>query len=494
MKVLKIVLSLLLCGVIVLGVSCAAKSDATQTTQSQVVTVQRGDLTVDITGSGNLALSHMEELAFQIPATFQKVMTVAEVLVEEGDSVEEGQALARLDTLAWQDELTTLESTLATAKRNEIQAEINLQNAETSLEDAEKEYTTSDEITAAATAVSSAARTLAYDKEQLEKVVLPSEIQRWTDEVNSAQQRLTAAQANLEAVKAGPDPKEVTLAKLQLEMMQGRLEDAQAAVEKAQKNLDEAESLSPEIIATFNGFVTSVNVAGGDEVYKGTVAVTIADPDKFEAEIMVNEMDIFNVILGGAASVEVTAMPTINLSANVTHISPTATIQSGVVNYVVKVEIQSPQAVSSNQSVWSQIPSFSGGQLPFVSGNQSTENRTFPSMSGTPTLPTLMQAVQLKEGLSVTVSIIVDQKNDVLMVPSRAITRRGRQASVQVMNNGVAESRSITTGLTNGQYTEVTDGLSEGEQVVIAQTTGTTTSTTSTQRQGQFFIGPGLGR
>jgi len=48
-------------------------------------------------------------------------------LVEEGDIVEEGQVLAKLDTSEWEKELRTLESNL-------LQAVINLQNEENTLE------------------------------------------------------------------------------------------------------------------------------------------------------------------------------------------------------------------------------------------------------------------------------------------------------------------------------------------------------------------------
>ena len=62
--------------------------------------------------------------------------------------------------------------------------------------------------------------------------------------------------------------------------------------------MDEAKSLSPIIIAPFDGFITKVNVEGGDEVYKGTVAMQIADPNQFEAKILVTEEDIFSVSWG----------------------------------------------------------------------------------------------------------------------------------------------------------------------------------------------------
>jgi multidrug efflux pump subunit AcrA (membrane-fusion protein) len=168
--------------------------------------------------------------------------------------------------------------------------------------------------------------------------------------------------------------------------------------------------------------------------------VRLVDPTKFEADIMVNEMDIVNLKLGGDATVQINALPTLTIPAKVTFISPTATITSGVVNYQLKVELQPLQAAPTN--------------------------------------------FQLREGLTVTVSIILAQRNNVLLVPNSAITTQGDQTYVQVLTpSGTTEARAIKTGISNWQYTEVTEGLSEGEKVVVQQGTTTTTPTTS-QRQG----------
>ena len=92
MRILKIMLiALVLCVVSTLSMSCGSESDSAAVTEDQVVTVQRGDLTIDITAIGNLAFSHQEELTFEVSGT------VGEVLVEVGDSVTEGQVLAELD-------------------------------------------------------------------------------------------------------------------------------------------------------------------------------------------------------------------------------------------------------------------------------------------------------------------------------------------------------------------------------------------------------------
>jgi HlyD family secretion protein len=414
MKVPKIVLVLLLlCSIVTLSLSCTSKSDSEAVPENQEVTVQRGDLTVDITASGNLALSRTEDLAFEMAGT------VEDVLVEEGESVEEGQVLARLDTSEWETELVTLELNL-------LDAEINLKNAELALEQAEEGTSTS--ITGDITSTTT-------------------------------------------------DPEEIDILELKVKLAEARYEDAQKA-------LDEARNASPEITAPFDGFITKVNVKGGDEVLKGTVAVTLADPNKFEAEILVNEMDISQVKVGGTATVEADAFSGISLPARVVHISPTASIQSGVVNYSVTVEVQSLESITQQQAG----QEANGTESP-PAGFTPPTGEGSTTTSSTMTIP---ENFQLKEGMTVTVNIIVAQRTGVLLVPNGAITTQGGQNYVQVISStGTTEQRAIQIGISNWQYTEVTEGLSEGEKVLVSGTS--TTSTTSQQQRpsgGTFFFGP----
>jgi hypothetical protein len=63
--------------------------------------------------------------------------------------------------------------------------------------------------------------------------------------------------------------------------------------------------------------------------------------------------------------------------------------------------------------------------------------------------------------------------------------------------DSTTEERSIQTGISDWQNTEVTEGLSEGEQVVVPETTGSDTSTTSERGfqgpPGDMIIVPGMG-
>jgi hypothetical protein len=64
-----------------------------------------------------------------------------------------------------------------------------------------------------------------------------------------------------------------------------------------------------------------------------------------------------------------------------------------------------------------------------------------------------------------------------------------------VLGDGLIEQRSIITGISDWQYTEVIEGLSEGEKIVIPETTATT-STTQQDRPGRImpFSGGGIHR
>jgi macrolide-specific efflux system membrane fusion protein len=67
------------------------------------------------------------------------------------------------------------------------------------------------------------------------------------------------------------------------------------------------------------------------------------------------------------------------------------------------------------------------------------------------------------------VDIVVARKENALVVPNRAVKRgtAGRY-QVDVVQEGKAESRSVTIGLSNETVTEIVEGVSEGEEVVVS--------------------------
>jgi len=578
MRILKIMLIVLVgCVVSALSVSCGRESDSMAVTEDQLVTVQRGGLTIDITAVGNLAFAYEEELTFEVSGT------VGEVLVEVGDSVEEGQVLAELDDTS----VISLQETVSQAEINLEQARVNLRDAEENLEEAWDPYTELD-VAQAEAAVADAKVALEAAQEALEEAENPYDesditqaeltvvnakialdraqdnferswdryvsnrtVPEWRWDYEQKQKELTIAEFDLaEAeddlvdMKAGADPLEVEQKQKQLAVAQANLEEAeddlaeiqawiegdvgsrevelkqlevataQAALEvdTTQVTLDEAiEQLEmATLVAPFAGVITSVNAETGNAVNANQVVIELVDPTKFEADILVNEIDIFNIQLGAEATIQVDAMPGINLPAKVTRIAPTATIQAGVVNYKVKVEIESLETVMQERQEARQeaMPEVSAGELPErikqaieegrITQEQAEEMMRRMQEGGMPLPPgdglllMMLEDFQLREGLTVTVSIIVDERSDVLLVPNAVIIRQGRETYVQVLKDGVIEQRSIITGISNWQYTEIIEGLSEGEKVVLPETT-TTTPTTQQDQPGGIMPFPGGG-
>jgi hypothetical protein len=229
-------------------------------------------------------------------------------------------------------------------------------------------------------------------------------------------------------------------------------------------------------------------------------------------------MDINRIKLDMPATVQVTASPTSSFPAKVTAIAPTATNQSGVVNYQVKVELLSAEEIRQLRASQAQTGGQSQagrpgtgqqgqttapptGQTPggqsSTGGSSATGQRPsgqFPRQSTggsnqTGTAPLTLE--QLRDGLSVTITVVIQQKQNVVLVPNRAITRISGKTVVQVLKGDTPEERIIKTGIANVQYTEVTEGLNEGEKVVLPQ--ATTTTSTQQSSQGQTFRIPGLG-
>ena len=77
-------------------------------------------------------------------------------------------------------------------------------------------------------------------------------------------------------------------------------------------------------------------------------------------------------------------------------------------------------------------------------------------------------SAKLKVGMSADVEIITQSHQDVLFVPTSAILRRGNLRQVYVFTSGRARLRSVRTGLTNWERTEVLEGLSEGERIIVS--------------------------
>jgi RND family efflux transporter MFP subunit len=453
-------------------------SASSQSTDIQLVQVQYGNITNSVSASGSLVFSSREEL------TFGSAGTVAEVKVSEGDTVAQGQLLAKFDDAS----LLPLQEIVAQAKINlsdaldttqaEVavaSAKIALVTAQKNLENAETPYSES-EILQAEVAVANAKVALKkaqddYDKAKVKYDSNPT-VPDWIldyelkkVQLAQAENTLAKAEETLAEMKAGADPLQVELRKKELAVAQAKLNKAEAElagiqgtvtspegelkqlkIAAAQAALNSATSRleAAIVLAPFDGVVTSVNVTAGQTVSASMVIVEIVDPSIIEVSAVLDEIDVPQVKTGQRVIVSLSSLSDLELSGEVSAISSTSKTQSGVVTYMVTIRVTPPTGV------------------------------------------------QLREGMSATADIVVEEANNVLVIPTQAITDTANVSVVQVIVNGVIQQRTVTTGISDGSYSEVLSGLQAGEQVVLPKTTGTSTSTT-TQQNTQRTIFPATG-
>lgn len=79
----------------------------------------------------------------------------------------------------------------------------------------------------------------------------------------------------------------------------------------------------------------------------------------------------------------------------------------------------------------------------------------------------LENGMKLKIGAEVDVVIILEEKNDVLLIDRDALYEKDHKEFVTVIEGGKELEKEVTTGLKNDEYAEVITGLVENEQVLI---------------------------
>ena len=446
------------------------KATAEESPNTQVVQVTRGTLETTVSTVGSLTMPNQAKLGFTGGGT------VTEVNVKLGDKVQKGQVLAKLDTASLERAVEQARTNLSTAEINLDEAknpyaasdiadaEASVRDARVALENARRnlqitQQTASKNILDLENQVNwyednygqtlvdyqsgkideaklgAAWNNLATAKQKLEEARLQQEnsIATAVNNVAKAEDSLRKAEETLAAKKAGPDPNTVKI-------KENDLTNKQVTLEEALEQLEGATMLAP-----FGGIVASVGAKVGEKVTSATAVITLIDPAVVEVQGTVDEVDVAQVKAGQDVTITLDALSGVSLRGKVVAVAPTATTQSGVVSYAVSIGVTNPS-----------------------------------------------EDVGLKAGMTASAAITVQRQENVLLVPSRAIKRTGGQQVVEVIKDGQTEQRTVRIGISDGQQTEITSGLEEGEAVVV-QTSTTTTTTTTTGQQRQTGVGPGLG-
>ncbi len=222
------------------------------------------------------------------------------------------------------------------------------------------------------------------------------------------------------------------------------VESAAANVKQSLDNLARTTIYSP-----MSGTISSLSAELGERVVgtaqmAGTEIMRVANLENMEVVVDVNENDIVKVQIGNEAKIEVDAYLRREFRGEVTEIANSAesTLTADqVTNFKVKVRIL-PESYKD-----------------LVEGKPE---RFSP----------------FRPGMTATVDIITNKKDDILAVPISAVVMRTDTAEVNVSNadrfeavfveeNGTAQIRKVTTGIQDEANIEIISGLKQGEKVIV---------------------------
>jgi HlyD family secretion protein len=416
----------------------------------QTATVRRGNLVVATSGSGTLVPNE------QLDVSFSSGGRLKEVLVQVGDKVQPGDALARLDDTDAQSQvaqaninlrlaqlqLDTLTGTpdaseLAAAQyqltsaqdalqgllngpsaEDKIIARADLATAEKTLQQAQSAYDSVSwrpDAALSSQALDLWSATAAYDKAKAnyDLAMAPAS----DEEIATARANVAQAQSNLDSLRSGGTSQEVETAQL-------NVEQAQLNLDSAQRTLDETTLTAP-----ISGTVTTVAASAGETV--GTSAmVTLADVSEPLVDFYVDETDLGMIAVGHEVQVTFDALPDTVFGGHVVRVDPALVQVEGAptVEALAKLEPDEQQS-----QMLSTLPMGVGG----------------------------------------TVEVIAGRAENVLLVPVEALREIGPgQYAVFVMVDGKLQMRQVEVGLQDYSYAEITSGLQQGDQVSTGTVSG----------------------
>jgi HlyD family secretion protein len=420
---------------------------AAAATQYQTVAVSRGELTASVGGTGTVRANQTAVLSWQTSGNIEKLN------VGVGDTVGADQVLATLKESSLSQSIILARADLVTARRNlenltssdvaRATAYQTLVAAEKELTDAKtrrlsKQYTRGSqstiEINQADLLLAQDNYNQAVDNYNLfaERTDVDLMKANALSRLAAARQALERAKANLQYVQTMPNDNEVAQADARLQVAEARLKDAQREWDRikdgpAGDDITAAEARIKAIETTlamvdlnapFAGTITEVRGKTGDQVAPGTVTYRLDDLSRLLVDVQITEVDINRIQVNQPVTLSFDAIQDKEYQGIVAEVGRVGTAVQGLVNFTVTIELKNPDD-------------------------------------------------KVRPGMTAAVTITTDQLPDVLLVPNRAVRLRASKYVVYVLKDGIPTVTNISLGLTSDEFSQVIDGLKEGDVLVL---------------------------
>jgi len=359
---------------------------------------------------------------------------IVELYVEEGDSVVVGQLLAKIDPEAYFSAVERGEASMNNAKSSLANAEANIESIK-----AQKEQI----IAQLENAITIHNRNISLKKEG---VISQADFDQSESNLRQLEANIRAANANIKSAEKSSEGAGF------------QVKSSQASLKELKTNLSRTSIKSPT-----NGIISSLSVEQGERVVgtiqmTGTEMMRIANLSSMEVQVDVSENDILRVSQNDLVDIEVDAYLDKVFKGRVTEIANSASNISSaaaslntdqVTNFVVKVRID-PSSYSS------------------ITG----ERQKYP----------------FRPGMSASVDIYTNEVENVLSVPIQSVTVREKEEDeesedgetvkkkkdkdeiieevVFIKSTDTVRMVTVTTGIQDDDYIQVTSGLDLDEEVV----------------------------
>jgi len=375
--------------------------------QIQSAKVERQSLPVTISANGSVLAERSANVSPKSSGILKQL------LVKEGDRVQEGKILAYMDASNLQGQYTQAQGQLAQAQAN--LDKIIAGNRPQDIAQAAAQLTNDKAALGSAEATFQQNQQLIRDGALAQRDLITSRAAR-----DQAAAQVRKSQQALDLQKAGSRPEDIATARAQVLTAEGQLQTIEATIDDT------------KIRAPFSGVVTkkyadpgafvTPSTAGSSASSAAASILALASTNQISANVA--EANIAQIKVGQAVKITADAFPGKTFEGKVIQVAAQSTVTQNVTSFEVKASVADP------------------GNL-------------------------------LRSGMSANVNFNVGTLNNVIVVPTVAIVRQDGASGVQVMGGEKGsrrpEFRPITTSIsTDDGKTVVLSGLKEGERVLTS--------------------------
>ena len=311
--------------------------------------------------------------------------------------------------------------------------------------------------------------------------------------IAAAEATLTSALRKKDDLLDGPSENEIKLQELN--------------IAKAKQSLDQAQGALTDMVllAPFSGQIGAVNVSEGVWVTGSTTAFSLVDLGSVGVDLTVSESDFIGLASGDLGMATFDSIPDQPFIIKLSNITSLPEITQGIVTYPAQAEFLNMREAAeilprfgsllqgaSGSSVTGSRPGIGSGldlqALRRCAAEQVGREVSSPSdltpsetnlirekcFSGSATggnsrTGSTRTRVKPAIGMNASVTMLLEIKEDVLIVPAQAIqSDKGREVVTLLGQDQMATtSVPVRIGITNGDQTEIISGLEEGQVVLI---------------------------